>query len=75
MGLSGGSHAPSLVSQSDDPRRLVTEVLMENDGDMLRTAHDLNIHRVTLYKYIKKLKLWPVVNRLRRQAVAKRRNR
>jgi transcriptional regulator of acetoin/glycerol metabolism len=62
------------VGNADDPRRLITTVLAENDGNILRTAHDLGIDRSTLYDYVERLSLWPVVNRLRRNAVARRRN-
>jgi DNA-binding NtrC family response regulator len=75
MGLTGGQAAPSSIGQSRDPRRLVTEVLKENDGNMLRTAQDLGVGRKTLYRYVERLSLWPVVDRLRDEARARKARR
>lgn len=73
MGLSGGQHAPSVIRQVDDPRSLIVEVLRENDGELLASAHELGVDRKTLRKYVHRLGLWPALNRLRREAQARRR--
>jgi hypothetical protein len=47
-------------------------VLEENEGVLMRSAHDLGVHRITLYRYIERYELWPVVNRLRRERIERR---
>jgi transcriptional regulator with GAF, ATPase, and Fis domain len=72
MGLNG---APSVLVQSHDPVRLILEVLRENEGNLLRAAHELNVDRKTLRKHVTRHGLWPALNRLRREATVRRRRR
>lgn len=66
-----GGHL-SVIRASENPKRLVLEVLVENDGEILSSAHELNVTRQTLYKEIRRLKLWPALTRIRREVAARR---
>jgi transcriptional regulator of acetoin/glycerol metabolism len=73
--MTGGRSAPSSVGRARDKRRTITSMLADCDGNLTRTAHLLGIHRATLYRRIDELELWPVVNRLRRERLTRRRLR
>jgi len=54
------------VSNADDPRAFLITMILRNKGHLLKTAHELGIHRSTLYRRIDTMGLWPIVNQARR---------
>ena len=76
MGVRVGAGG-NAVSGSADPRRTVVEALAARGGVIVRAAHDLGIHRKTLWRYVTAWGLWPAVNQMRRerQQAARRRRK
>lgn len=56
----------------DDSVKTIVRAIVECNGNLLQSAHHLGIHRSHLYRLIYKLKLWPVVNKVRHDYVIER---
>ncbi len=69
MGQLTGKNYTSSLGNAVDQRALIAETVVLNHGNILKTAHDLGIHRSTLYRRLAELGLWPIVNRARREQV------
>jgi hypothetical protein len=75
MGMIGHRGAPSPLGLAKDPKALLAESLVENDGNLLQTAHDIGVSRMTVYRAIRRWELWPLVNKIRRERIRERRSR
>lgn len=49
----------------EERRAKVAQVIARTDGNLVKTAHQLGIHRSHLYRLIWRDELWPVVNAAR----------
>lgn len=73
MGLRGGGYGGSIANSDGDPRRWVASIIAECDGNLLKSAHYLGVHRSRIYQLIESMRLWPLVNEVRRRAARNRR--
>lgn len=64
--------AGMIITASHHNRRAIAEMIVRCDGNLLRTAHFLGIHRSRIYQLLELLNLWPLVNETRRRAVRDR---
>jgi DNA-binding NtrC family response regulator len=69
MGIATRAGLPTSVELSEDPRRMLAEYIVKNDGNLLRAAHELGMSRNGLRAKIKHYELWPVVNATRRRRI------
>ena len=53
---------------------VVVRAVVRCGGNVLKTAHELGIHRSHLYRLIKSFHLWPLVNATRKEEGERRRN-
>jgi len=54
-------------------RRTLALWLAKCEGNLLRTAHTLGIHRSHMYRLVESLRLWPVVNAARAERLTRER--
>lgn len=55
------------IARSKDPKKLIIEALERTGGVVYHAAHELGVHRETLRLWIKKLDLYPEVDRIRKE--------
>ena len=74
-----GQHGKSILSKVPNQRQYLIDALERNGGTLIATAHDLGVHRDTVYRYVRHMNLWPIVNEARRRrlirAIEERRKR
>lgn len=73
----GQASCTSVVSAwpAVERRRNLALWLARCDGNVLRTAHKLGIHRSHMYRLLYDYKLWPAVNQLRKRKLERDRDR
>lgn len=73
MGIIPRAGLPTSLELSENPRQVLAESIIRNDGILTRVSHELGISRDALrlkvYKYI----LWPVVNAVRKRRIERNR--
>lgn len=55
-----------------DRRRNLASLINACDGNLLRVAHRLRVHRSSMYRYCVKYELWSVFNAVRADVIEKR---
>jgi len=62
----------SALIYSDNPRRLLAEAIMRNDGIVKKVAWEIGMRRHRVYDAITKYELWPMVKEVQRRARERR---
>ena len=53
-------------------RAKLAAIISACDGNLLRVAHRLRVHRSSMYRYCVEYDLWPVFNAVRKDMIEKR---
>lgn len=62
------SNMGSLCAYPKSQRRAkLAESVVECEGKLLHVAHELGYHRSHIYRLIDEFRLWPIVNKIRKQ--------
>jgi hypothetical protein len=55
--------------KGDGLRRWILEALVRYNGNIARTAHEVGYERRAFYLTCSRLKLWPAINKIRRESM------
>ena len=54
---------------NDEWKKLILSILLETGGNIMVTAALLGVHKSTIRKHVRAMRLWPAVNKIRSDAV------
>jgi len=58
---------------TEQARQVVVEYLVDCDGKLVHAAHHIGYSRSHLYRLVRRYRLWPLVNQLRVERIARER--
>lgn len=70
MGQKGQNTVVRVIPERER-RKFLAEVIWEHGGNIIISAYVLGIHRSSMYRYVWRYRLWPVVNAARERRFRK----
>lgn len=70
----GGDRQGRTALAHPDNRERIGRVIVRCEGRLVYAAHELGVHRRTIYKLVYHHELWPLVNRARIRRIQVRRS-